>query len=107
MSVGCDVKWCSVARISTLSVRKRPFQWIFYEDKRREGRQGNFKTSQLIKSCHLIVVAVKWLKYCRYGAKQSINQPMYRLVNYTINSPSVDNFFGFMKSQVNANELIT
>ena len=66
----------------------------FDEDKRREGRQRNFKTSQLIKFCNLIVVAVKWLKYCRYGAKQSINQSMSRLVNYSINSPSVDIFWG-------------
>ena len=76
----------------------------FDEDKRREGRQGNFKK---VLSFNSLVVANKWLKYCRYGAKQSINQSMYRLVNYSINSPSVDNFFNFMKSQVNANELIT
>ena len=34
----------------------------------REGHQGNFKISQLITH-KLIVAAVTWLKYCRYGVK--------------------------------------
>ena len=58
-----------VPRVKTPLARKRPS---------REGRQGNFKTSKLI-TFSLIVAAVTWLKYCRYGVKlysvnQSINQ---------------------------------
>ena len=65
-----------VPRFKTPLTRKIPFRWIS-----REGRQGNFKTSKLI-TFSLIVAAVTWLKYCRYGVKlysvnQSINQSIY------------------------------
>ena len=74
MSVGWDVKWCPVSRITTpwhAKDRFTGFRW-------RVGSWGppgklqNFKTDHSL----LIVAAVIWLKYCRYGVKHYPNKPI-------------------------------
>ena len=39
----------------------------FEEEKAREGAQRNFKISKPI--INLIITAITWLEYCRYGVK--------------------------------------
>ena len=79
MSVGWNVKWCPVSRITTLLARKRPFHWIRWRvgSWGPPGKLQNFKTDDF----SLIVVDIIWLKYWRYGVKhypinQSINIPI-------------------------------
>ena len=43
MSIGWDIKWCPVSGITTPLARKD-----FDEEQAHEGRQGNFKLSELI-----------------------------------------------------------
>ena len=42
MSVGLDVKWCPVLRITTSLALKKTVSLEFVEEKARKGRQGNF-----------------------------------------------------------------
>ena len=70
MSVGWDVKWCSVSRITIPLARKRPFHWISMKSKLvRAARETN--------DHRLLIVAVFiWPKYCRNGVKHYIiNHP--------------------------------
>ena len=67
MSVGWDVKWCPVSRITTPLAHKRPFHWISMKNwlVGPPGKLQNFKTDHI----KLIIAAVTWLKFCRYGVK--------------------------------------
>ena len=74
MSVGWDVKWCPVSRITTPLARKRPSHWISITSKlvRTPGKLQNFRNYYRL----LMVAAVMWQKYCRYSVKHYIiNQP--------------------------------
>ena len=71
MSVGWDVKWCPVSRKTTPLARQRPFRW-------RVGSWGTPGKLQNFTNYYrlLMVAAVMWPKYCRYGVKHYImNQP--------------------------------
>ena len=74
MSVGWDVKWCPVSRITPHWHAKDRFTgWLL----RSPGKLlQNFKTDYI----KLIVAAVTWLNYCRYGVKRyPINQSVILL----------------------------
>ena len=75
MPVGWDVKRCPVSRITTPLARKRPLHWISTKSRLVRAARETFTNDHLL----LIVAAVIWLKYYRYGVKhniinQSINQ---------------------------------
>ena len=75
MFIGWDVKWCPVSRITPPWHAKDRFTgWLL----RSPGKLlQNFKTDYI----KLIVAAVTWLNYCRYGVKRyPINQSISHLI---------------------------
>ena len=73
MSVGWDVKWCPVSRITTPWHAKDFDEEGFQEP---PGKLQNFKIGHI----KLLVAAVTWLKYCRYGVNRlPINQYSLRV----------------------------
>ena len=71
MSVGWDVKWCPVSRITNPLAHKR-FRWgVGYRELPEKLKNV---TTDYFK---LEVATITWLKYCRYGVKHyPINQSM-------------------------------
>ena len=62
-----SVRWCPVSRITTPFARKFTFHWILMKTRlvRTARETSKFYNWSLL----LIVAAVIWLKYCRYGVK--------------------------------------
>ena len=91
MSIAWDVKWCPVVRITIPLARQRPFLWISWKSRLVRAAR---KTSNFITYNSLIVAAVTWLEYYRYGVnpKQSII--------YFVNDISV---YIYEKGQVTSN----
>ena len=73
MSVGWDVEWCPLSRITTLLARKRLLHWV--SKKSRLVRAARETSEFLNWSLLTYSRPVIWLKYCRYGVKHyPINQ---------------------------------
>ena len=83
MSVGWDVKWCPVSRITTPLARLRPFHWISMKSRfvKAAMETSNFTNDHR----SLIVTAVIWPKYCWYGVKHyTINQSSLSKTSFRI-----------------------
>ena len=103
MSVGWNVKWCPVSRITTPLARGRPFRWISMNSWGPPGKLQNWSHETKLQ----IVTAVPWLKYCRYGVQlYPINQltlkTIYRL--FTIFQCISDGTFNGAQCQVRKRE---